>query len=71
MTTCNAARPDPEKEAAMQNASELIDAATKLGAELRANRFTVKGYELALWCRSLSERLVSQIYGPDEGAKHD
>ncbi len=60
---------DPEKDEAMQTAAELIDAATALGAEIRANRFTFKGYDLADRCRHLAAKVGAQIVGPNpEGA---
>lgn len=66
MTTNNAHTPDPEHAAAMKTASELIDAATKLGAELRQNRFTFKGFDLAHSCKVLASRAMDQIAGPDK-----
>lgn len=66
---CNDSGGDAEKEAAMQTAAELIDAATALGAEIRANRFTFKGYDLAARCKYLAEKARNQIFGSHpEGA---
>lgn len=71
MTTCNTPTTDPELAAALELASYLIDTATRLGAELRANRFTERGYDLALQCRFLGDKLAKAIYGPDEGIATD
>lgn len=61
---CNDSGGDAEKEAAMQTAAELIDAATALGAEIRANRFSLRGLDLVERCENLVEKMVWKFYEP-------